>query len=240
MENLSIYEQVRNVPAEALTDITGGRLKGKSNINPMWRLKKLTEQFGPCGIGWKYIITKQWTEPGANNEISAFINVDLFIKVDGEWSDAIPGTGGSAFVAKETGGLYVSDECFKMALTDAISVSCKALGIGADVYWYADSTQIKGLNDKAQGAREQSTQPPPTQKTVGTVTEKQLKRLYAISKAHAVPDHVIKTEIEKLGKTSSKELNKAEYDKICAFAENYKLTQADAVWDDLSGFVMPE
>ena len=51
--NLGIYNQVRSVPAEAITPITGGPMKGKSNINPQWRLEKLTELFGPAGIGWK-------------------------------------------------------------------------------------------------------------------------------------------------------------------------------------------
>jgi len=53
----------------------------------------------------------------------------------------ISGTGGSMFVAKEKNGFYVSDECYKMATTDAISVACKQLGIGADVYWQADKTK---------------------------------------------------------------------------------------------------
>ena len=52
MENLGIYESVRKVPVSALKTISSGRLKGMSDINPMWRIKKLTEQFGPCGIGW--------------------------------------------------------------------------------------------------------------------------------------------------------------------------------------------
>lgn len=135
MDNLNIYNQVKAVPPEALTKIKAGRLKDKSSINPQWRIWKLTEMFGVCGIGWKYKITKQWIEDGANNEKSAFVNIDLFVKVDGEWSDAIPGNGGSSFVAQELKGLHTSDEAYKMALTDAISVSCKALGIAADVYW---------------------------------------------------------------------------------------------------------
>lgn len=141
MENLRIYESVRQVPQSAQREIQAGRLKGKTDINPMWRIKALTEQFGPCGIGWKYTITDKRLENGANNEVSAFVDIDLFIKVDGAWSDAIPGTGGSAFVASERNGLYTSDECFKMALTDAISVACKALGFGADVYWAKDATK---------------------------------------------------------------------------------------------------
>lgn len=141
MENMQIYESVRNVPDAAKRSIQAGRLKGKTDINPMWRIKALTEQFGPCGIGWKYKITDKRLETGANGEISAFLDIDLYVKADGEWSEAIPGTGGSAFVASERNGLYTSDECFKMALTDAISVACKALGFGADVYWDKDATK---------------------------------------------------------------------------------------------------
>mgnify|MGYP000844601108 CR=1 FL=1 len=141
MDNFEIYNAVRAVPADAQREISAGRLKGKTDINPMWRLKALTEQFGPCGIGWKYEITRQWTENGAKGEISAFCNILLYIKVNDQWSDGIPGTGGSAFVANESKGPYTSDECYKMALTDALSVSCKALGMGADVYWQKDATK---------------------------------------------------------------------------------------------------
>lgn len=141
MENLAIYNASRAVPQEAQKPIAAGRLKGKTDINPMWRIKALTEQFGPCGFGWRYVITKQWLEEGNGGEIAAFCNIDLFINVGGEWSEAIPGTGGSAFVAAESKGLYTSDECYKMALTDAISVACKALGFGADIYWAADRTK---------------------------------------------------------------------------------------------------
>lgn len=141
MENMAIYNAARSVPDSAKRQIGAGRLKGKTDINPMWRLKTLTEQFGPCGIGWKYVITDKRLEQGANGEVAAFLDIDLFVKVDGAWSEAIPGTGGSAFVAKEKNGPYTSDECFKMALTDAISVACKALGFGADVYWEADRSK---------------------------------------------------------------------------------------------------
>ena len=150
MENLGIYESVRQVPQSAQREIQAGRLKGKTDINPMWRIKALTEQFGPCGIGWKYVITDKRLEQGANNEVSAFVDIDLYIKVDGAWSDAIPGTGGSAFVASERNGLYTSDECFKMALTDAISVACKALGFGADVYWAKDATKYTPRPERQQ------------------------------------------------------------------------------------------
>lgn len=150
--NLSIYESVRRVPDNAMKPIAAGRLKGKTDINPMWRIKTLTEQFGPCGIGWKYTILDKRLEYGGNKEIAVFVDIELYIKYSGEWSEPIPGTGGAMFVANEKSGLYTSDECFKMALTDAISVSCKALGIGADVYWGQDATKYEGNTARQEAA----------------------------------------------------------------------------------------
>lgn len=141
MNNLELYEKFRSVPEAAKKEIRGGRLKGMTDINPMWRIKALTEEFGACGIGWKYVIKEKRLENGASGEIAAFVEIDLFVKHNNEWSEAIPGIGGSSFVANEKAGAYTSDECFKMALTDAISVSCKALGIGADVYFQKDTTK---------------------------------------------------------------------------------------------------
>lgn len=173
MSNLAIYEATRSVPAAALREIKAGRIKGKSDINPMWRLKSLTEQFGPCGIGWKYTIDKQWIEKGDGVEQAAFVNISLFIKLNGEWSAAIPGTGGSSFVTQESKGVYTSDECYKMALTDAISVACKALGFGADVYWSADKTKYTGNNQ--HGSQEQPQQgkvdQTPSQKAYGQLID---------------------------------------------------------------------
>ena len=135
MDNLKIYNVVANVPENAKKTITAGRIKGMTDINPMWRIKTLTEQFGVCGYGWKYIITDKQIIEGADGVVCAFVDIDLFVKIDGEWSEAIQGTGGSQFVSVERNGKYTNDECFKMALTDALSVACKSLGIGANVYW---------------------------------------------------------------------------------------------------------
>lgn len=138
-ENLKLYERVRSVPENAKKPIKGGRLNGMTDISPMWRIKTLTEEFGPCGFGWKYTLDKQWVELGADGVLMAFCNITLYIKQDGVWSDGIPGTGGASLVAKEKNGLYSDDEAFKKALTDALSVACKAIGMGADVYWDKDS-----------------------------------------------------------------------------------------------------
>lgn len=134
MDNLEIYNKKKQPPDWALKEIQAGRLRGKTDINPQWRIEALTELFGVVGIGWKYQIVKLWTET-TGNEVLAFAHVDLYFKdKDGIWSDPIQGIGGSMMVAMEKNGAYNSDECYKMAITDAISVCCKMLGIGGAVY----------------------------------------------------------------------------------------------------------
>lgn len=149
MEKMEIYNRVQQVPDEAKKAISAGRLKGMTDINPMWRIKKLTEEFGPCGIGWWTKVTDRWTET-IGDETCAFVDLELYIKVGDEWSKPITGSGGSKLATKERSGIYVSDECYKMAETDALSVACKKLGIGADVYFSADRTKYSQTVDDSK------------------------------------------------------------------------------------------
>ena len=151
VDYLRIYDAVRSVPEDAQKIIRGGRLNGMTNINPMWRIKKLTEQFGACGFGWYYDIKKMWLENSmASDEIVANVEIDLYVRIGDEWSKPIRGVGGSMFLAQEKNGLHTDDEAYKKALTDAISVACKALGMGADIYWDSDSTKYDRTADREE------------------------------------------------------------------------------------------
>jgi len=142
MDNMTYYNRFRAVPPEAQKQIGAGRLKGMTDINPMWRIQALTELFGPVGQGWYAMPVDKRVETGSDGQMVAIMDINLFYKLeDGSWSAPIFGTGGSMLVAQERNGLYTSDEAFKMAYTDALSVCCKQLGIGADVYWSAGASK---------------------------------------------------------------------------------------------------
>lgn len=147
MDKMEIWQALEKTADEAKKPIEAGRLKGFTDINPCWRMKRLTEVFGPCGIGWKYEIVNTYTIPGANEEIAAFVDILLYYKKDGEWNEGVPGLGGSMFVAKERSGMHTSDECFKMALSDAIGTACKALGMSADIYFSKDRSKYTTAQD---------------------------------------------------------------------------------------------
>lgn len=164
-ETLYVYEKVRHPPAEATKSFT--RLGGftGTDINAMWRIKALTEIYGPCGIGWYVETTRQWTEQYDANHVRCFVNISLYVRdvKTGEWSKPICGTGGNVYIDKifkkqrdNTGtplrnkgtGDYlgawevvINDDCYKMAETDAFGAACKKLGVGADIYWDRDKSK---------------------------------------------------------------------------------------------------
>lgn len=175
-DNMKFYNMCADVPEEAKKSIAGGRLKGMTDINPMWRIKKLTEMFGACGFGWYTEVIEKRLERGTGDQISCFVEINLFVKVGDEWSKPIHGMGGSAFVVKESSGLYQSDECFKMAYTDAISVACKALGMAATVYFAKDRSKYDQQLESTQQQTAQVLPPKPNMKANPVVTKEEAKK----------------------------------------------------------------
>ena len=108
----------------------------ESNLSP----RPFCEQIlsGPLGFGWYTEVIRTWTEASESGEMAVFVDINLFVKKDGEWSRPIFGNGGNKLIANEkkydNGQTvyvpYLDDDAYKKAYTDAISVAAKALGVG--------------------------------------------------------------------------------------------------------------
>ncbi len=164
MDNLEIWNRLKQPPKWALKEIKGGRLAGKTDISPQWRYQAMTEVFG---LGnWKYSIQRTWTEPAPDGQVFAFAEVMLYYRTDAEakeWGN-MAGIGGSMLIEKEAKGLHANDEAFKMAVTDALSVCMKMLGVAADIYaglW--DGSKYK--EPAQEGAKAAFTQSEPKPKS---------------------------------------------------------------------------
>lgn len=123
-------------PKEALNTIQFGKLKGKSDINPQWRIEALTEVFGLCGIGWYYeILAVDYQNVEATGERMVYITIGIHVKQEDEtWSAPVIGVGGDFTIIKDKNGVHGNDEAFQMALTDALGKAAKCLGIANDIY----------------------------------------------------------------------------------------------------------
>ena len=135
MDNLEIYNNLRTPPADALRTISFGALKGKSDISPQWRTEVMTQQFGACGIGWRFEIVDRYMAPvPTTNELMVYVLIHLYIKDGDAWSAAIPAWGGDFVIKKDKNGLHGNDEALKMATTDALGKAMALIGVAADVY----------------------------------------------------------------------------------------------------------
>lgn len=170
-ENMSLYNSFRNTPDNAKKAINDGKLKGKTDINPMFRIEKLTEKFGPCGIGWKVVPTRiEYLAVPQRDEVMCFVDINLYYKQDGQWSEPVFGTGGSMLVENfRSAGVKSNDDGYKMAYTDAISVACKLLGMSADVYWQAGESKYSRQEAPSQPVET----PKPTDKPERPMTPKE-------------------------------------------------------------------
>jgi len=186
-DNTAYYKALATPPPWALKTIQAGRLKGRSDISPQWRYQAMTEQFGPCGVGWKWELVNTWAGPASDDQVFAFAHVNVYIKHEGEWSDPIPGTGGSMLVTKESSGLHSSDEGFKMAITDALSVALKFLGVAADVY--AGQLDSKYQSPPKPAAAKPAA--PATQTPAGLISTAQNGKLWASAKDAGLDDAAI-------------------------------------------------
>ena len=116
-DNLHIFRQVQTVPENATKPFKSSYGKELTEIDPMWRIEKLTELFGVAGDGWYTEVTRQESITFANGEVCIFTDLDLYIKDSktGKWSKPIRGTGGNRLVMMTENGLIADDEAYKKA-----------------------------------------------------------------------------------------------------------------------------
>lgn len=150
MENLKIWNSVKQVPQNFLKTIQFGYLKGKSDINPQWRLMAMTQAFGLVGHGWTYRITRTWSEQAPCGTVMCFAEVAVKTKLNGEWGEEFFGIGGSQIVELAKGAPKANDEGYKMAVTDALGVAFKSVGVAADIYFgNYDGSKYKSTCEEA-------------------------------------------------------------------------------------------
>ena len=156
-DNLKIWNQLKTPPSSAMKKITGGRMSGKTDINPQWRYQIMTDCFGICGNGWGFEIKKLWTDPAPDGQVFAMAEIALWWFDESQVRHIVPGLGGSMLIVKESTGLHCNDDAFKMSVTDALGTAMKMIGVAADVYLgnFDDSKNQKKKSESENLSKEQ-------------------------------------------------------------------------------------
>lgn len=142
MGNLDIWNTLgKTDPDQTKAFTRGGGFKGTA-VKPIYTEHKMTEVFGPCGIGWGFTEPSFQVVPGDNKEVLVYCWLSLWVVRDGVKSELIPGVGGDKVVSHIKANTQYNrperwendDEAFKKAFTDAIGNAMKHLGMSADVH----------------------------------------------------------------------------------------------------------
>ena len=145
--NLRHWEALERTDPNHTKPFDRGRFKGTAT-KPIWNERRLTEHFGPCGIGWG-MDKPEFTIVPAADEIAVFCTVTLWYK-DGETTAMVYGVGGDKVLAQQRNGAFVNDESYKAAFTDALGNAMKHIGVNADIHMgrFDDHKYVRELREE--------------------------------------------------------------------------------------------
>ena len=103
---------------------------GGTSIKPMWSYRRMTEEFGACGVGWG-VNEPSFQVVQTPDETLVYCTVSIW---HGKRENVVFGVGGDKAMVKFKSGITTDDEAFKKAFTDATTNALKMIGVGADVH----------------------------------------------------------------------------------------------------------
>jgi len=174
---MELWKQLSPVDKKATKNFKRAGGFSGTDINPQWRMKRMTEVFGPVGVGWGYEIQDRWRESvphGDGETMVAFVQVRVW------WTSPDHDAKGECdeesnrtfyrWTGPQIGGTSMKrtpDEAYKMAITDALGKCFAQLGLGADIYMgefdnpvdYASKTDLDVLEQTIVNYNVQDIQP---------------------------------------------------------------------------------
>lgn len=157
-DTLALWNKVEKTAPEHTKEITGKSYKGTSP-KPHYLVRKATETFGPCGIGWGFTIVDERIEEGAGGEKMHLARVRVWYKWDGERGE-VEHIGGTQFSGTRSSGKSFTDEdAPKKSVTDALVKALSMIGFAGDIFMgrYDDSKYVAELQNQTTEPDESTT-----------------------------------------------------------------------------------
>jgi hypothetical protein len=236
-ENLRIWDALgKTDPAHTKQFQRSGGFKGTA-IKPMWCNLRMTEMFGPCGIGWG-MEKPTFETHQADKEMLVFCTVGVWYleKPDSASRGLVYGVGGDKYLISQSSGLRASDEAFKAAYTDAIGNAMKFIGVAADVHMglFDDNKYVQQMKEEFKDdsisagpslpptplPNPPSPRPAP-QNNGARITEPQSKRFFALAKSgNKSNDEIRRYLLNVCHCERSLEMPRSQYEAACKWAES--------------------
>lgn len=122
-------------------------------IKPMFSYHRMTEEFGPCGVGWG-INKPEFQVVPAGEDVLVYCTVSIWHE---KAENVVYGVGGDKVASKNKNGVFTDDEAFKKAYTDGVTNALKMIGVGADVHMgmFDDQKYVNSMRTEYAPAKPQ-------------------------------------------------------------------------------------
>jgi hypothetical protein len=165
--NKALWDSVKTTDPRRVKAITGKQYKGNSP-QPYWIVERLTDTFGPCGIGWGFGIVNERMERLSELDVLHVAVVRFWYEHGGKrgeleqigqtkatyWSAGKDGSGGK---------LVVDEDAPKKSVTDALVKCASYLGFAGDIFsgMWDDSRYVAFARQHYEEAERQQEPPAP-------------------------------------------------------------------------------
>jgi hypothetical protein len=158
--NKELWNRAFTTDPKAVKAITGKQYSGNSP-KPYWIVERLTDEFGPCGIGWGFTILNERFERFSDTD-TLHVAVVRFWYMLGEKRGELEQVGQTKSSYTTSKGVFLLDEdAPKKSVTDALVKCASYLGFAGDIFSgrWDDSRYVAEAN-KEWRAREKASNEP--------------------------------------------------------------------------------
>lgn len=134
MSNTELWDRVCKTDPKQVKEITGKAYKGNSP-KPYYIVRRLTEEFGVCGIGWGVTILDERIEKLSEHDLLHIARVRLWF-VQGDKRGEIEQIGQTlaAYMKADKSKLVTDEDAPKKSVTDALVKCASYLGFAGDIF----------------------------------------------------------------------------------------------------------
>ena len=133
MNTKQLWNRVCMTDPKAVKPITGKQYSGNSP-KPYWIVERLTDEFGPCGIGWGFTILSERFERFSDTDTLHVAVVRLWYVMDGQRGELEQVGQTKASYVTSKGSFMLDEDAPKKSVTDALVKCASYLGFAGDIF----------------------------------------------------------------------------------------------------------
>jgi hypothetical protein len=133
MSNKELWQRAFVTDPTAVKPITGKQYNGNSP-KPYWIVERLTDEFGPCGIGWGFTILNERIERFSDTDSLHIAVVRFWYEFNGKRGELEQIGQTKASYQSNAGKFILDEDAPKKSVTDALVKCASYLGFAGDIF----------------------------------------------------------------------------------------------------------